>query len=357
MTRCVILSPPRQPCAHSSHPPQHVLRLQAPRFGNGRTITDLAKNVFAEISMRMSVSAGGADQNDHRASVADIRRSAAAILKQMTRVAPSNATDVAAAAAVVPEAAFCTGDQTPRKPPKQATRTMTTTAASPDKVSGAKRTAKERDITSEEDEENVSSGPEAFLSVEDIYVLHEACEIAGIPVDSPDLGDDANPEVEEGLRQVLLLARAEGGMGFPAERAQAFLRKLVSDRAALSLLGQQAADTDAKLASDEVHVEAAVALAERAVAEEQASSGDGELLAALMRAKRAKEAALQKAKEERERKLALEKAAQAALRRMGVCPAGYQWLREGNGWRCSAGGHYVSGSAVEAEMARGGKSS
>ncbi|CAM9651536.1 unnamed protein product, partial [Hapterophycus canaliculatus] len=238
--------------------------VEAPRFGNGRTITDLAKNVFAEISMRMSDSAGGAeatgDQADQRASAEDIRRSAAAILHQMTRVAHNRATDIAAA--TVPEAAFCTGDRTAQKPPKQTTTTKTTTAgkgASPKKASGAKRTAKERDDNNGDDRESIPSGLDPFLSMEDLYVLREACEIAGVPADSPDLRDDDNTEVEERLRRVFLLPRVEGGIGLSPDRAQAFLRKLRRDRAALSLLGREAADTEAKLASDEAQAEGALA--------------------------------------------------------------------------------------------------
>ena len=76
-----------------------------------------------------------------------------------------------------------------------------------------------------------------------------------------------------------------------------------------------------------------------------------------MLVKQAKKRALQKAKEEKERTLALEAASEAALQRMGVCAAGFQWNRAHGGWRCSGGGHYVDGAAVTAEMARGRGSS
>ena len=26
---------------------------------------------------------------------------------------------------------------------------------------------------------------------------------------------------------------------------------------------------------------------------------------------------------------------------MGPCPAGFAWFREGNGWRCGGGSHFV----------------
>ena len=29
------------------------------------------------------------------------------------------------------------------------------------------------------------------------------------------------------------------------------------------------------------------------------------------------------------------------LRTMGPCPAGFAWFRQGNGWRCGGGSHFV----------------
>jgi hypothetical protein len=29
------------------------------------------------------------------------------------------------------------------------------------------------------------------------------------------------------------------------------------------------------------------------------------------------------------------------LRELGICPMGYRWYKEGGGYRCSAGGHWV----------------
>jgi len=37
-----------------------------------------------------------------------------------------------------------------------------------------------------------------------------------------------------------------------------------------------------------------------------------------------------------------QKKMQEKLREMGVCPAGYEWLREGGGWRCAGGSHFVT---------------
>lgn len=33
--------------------------------------------------------------------------------------------------------------------------------------------------------------------------------------------------------------------------------------------------------------------------------------------------------------------AQVKLRQMGICPAGFQWIKQNGGYRCSAGGHFV----------------
>lgn len=41
---------------------------------------------------------------------------------------------------------------------------------------------------------------------------------------------------------------------------------------------------------------------------------------------------------------------QQALRRVGRCPAGYDWRQVFGGWRCAAGGHYVSDSQLQAAM-------
>jgi hypothetical protein len=50
-----------------------------------------------------------------------------------------------------------------------------------------------------------------------------------------------------------------------------------------------------------------------------------------------------KAAEERWKK---EQVAQQKLRQMGICPAGFQWIKQAHGYRCSAGGHFVSDEAL-----------
>lgn len=41
---------------------------------------------------------------------------------------------------------------------------------------------------------------------------------------------------------------------------------------------------------------------------------------------------------------------QEALKKVGSCPSGYAWRQVSGGWRCAAGGHYVSDAALEEAM-------
>lgn len=49
---------------------------------------------------------------------------------------------------------------------------------------------------------------------------------------------------------------------------------------------------------------------------------------------------------EQEKKLKEEAELQRKVQRMGRCPAGYRWIAVGGGYRCEAGGHYVSGAGL-----------
>ncbi len=37
---------------------------------------------------------------------------------------------------------------------------------------------------------------------------------------------------------------------------------------------------------------------------------------------------------------------QERLREMGVCEAGYRWIKQSGGYRCEAGGHFVGDGAL-----------
>lgn len=55
------------------------------------------------------------------------------------------------------------------------------------------------------------------------------------------------------------------------------------------------------------------------------------------------ERALKRAKEERQHEMK----AQRKLRQMGVCVAGFNWVKQGGGYRCTGGTHFISDAAIE----------
>ncbi|KAH0541822.1 hypothetical protein FGG08_003705 [Glutinoglossum americanum] len=62
-------------------------------------------------------------------------------------------------------------------------------------------------------------------------------------------------------------------------------------------------------------------------------------------ARRAREAA--RAKLEREEQMRREEAKiQAKLRDLGVCPVGFRWVKQGNGYRCTGGAHFVTNAQL-----------
>jgi len=68
---------------------------------------------------------------------------------------------------------------------------------------------------------------------------------------------------------------------------------------------------------------------------------------AAARAERARKAAELKAREEAERLVRKREAqAQAKLREMGICPAGYRWIKQAGGYRCRGGAHFISDSQL-----------
>ncbi|GAX74368.1 hypothetical protein CEUSTIGMA_g1817.t1 [Chlamydomonas eustigma] len=38
---------------------------------------------------------------------------------------------------------------------------------------------------------------------------------------------------------------------------------------------------------------------------------------------------------------------QQKIKQMGVCPMGYSWLKQGHGWRCAGGSHYLSDAQLK----------
>lgn len=57
-------------------------------------------------------------------------------------------------------------------------------------------------------------------------------------------------------------------------------------------------------------------------------------------------AAQEAAMEEEKRKKKEEARVQQKLRDLGICPAGFRWVKQAGGYRCTAGGHFVPNSAL-----------
>ncbi|TMW56633.1 hypothetical protein Poli38472_006643 [Pythium oligandrum] len=60
-----------------------------------------------------------------------------------------------------------------------------------------------------------------------------------------------------------------------------------------------------------------------------------------------KDAEDRRKRDEARRKLEKERAMQTKLRKLCLCPAGFQWHRCGGGWRCGGGSHFVSNEELE----------
>lgn len=127
-------------------------------------------------------------------------------------------------------------------------------------------------------------------------------------------------------------------------------------RAAMAELVTTAAEEAQRRAEEATRLDEQVRRAEEAI--ERRNNGgdeDDEEKRRLLEAARLKQLAAQrtrdeareksrKAREEAERKRKEEAKVQTKLRRMGVCPMGYHWIKQAHahGYTCSAGGHFVS---------------
>ncbi|KAH8691554.1 P-loop containing nucleoside triphosphate hydrolase protein [Talaromyces proteolyticus] len=83
----------------------------------------------------------------------------------------------------------------------------------------------------------------------------------------------------------------------------------------------------------------------RKVIEEQLRQ-EKRCMEAALKAKREAEEKLRKAQEEAEKRRQQELAVQKKIRDMGICPAGFRWIKGGAGYRCAGGSHYLSNSQL-----------
>ena len=130
------------------------------------------------------------------------------------------------------------------------------------------------------------------------------------------------------------------------------LDKEAAERHAEAQKAQIAEQEEALRAAEEKEKQALQDWIERCRIKEKAESDEQKRMVEEARLKEQNaRIAREKARLEMERLKALEREEQRVqqkLRRIGKCVAGYNWIKQGNGYRCSAGGHYVS----DAELAR-----
>ncbi|EPQ56100.1 P-loop containing nucleoside triphosphate hydrolase protein [Gloeophyllum trabeum ATCC 11539] len=151
---------------------------------------------------------------------------------------------------------------------------------------------------------------------------------ATIPIDTA--GRD--PGVSDHVwRQLQIAKQAQEG---ERRRAEAALRHLENQRRAAERKEREAREAAARLER------AARAAREEKEREELMRRREQERLREI--ALRQEQARLEALKLEEERKRQEEARAQQKLRNMGVCVAGFQWIKVGGGYCCAGGSHYVS---------------
>jgi len=163
-------------------------------------------------------------------------------------------------------------------------------------------------------------------------VLQKAKATSQIHLDDRDPGvaDDIWHQLQTDIRAAEAASNASEEEIRLAERS---LREATEREEAERALAQKLAQTMAKDAAardelkrkqEQVRLKEAIARAER------------EKLAAMLEAKRQEEA----------RQRQQEAKAQAALRQMGVCVAGFRWIKQSSGYRCAGGSHFVENAAL-----------
>lgn len=130
-----------------------------------------------------------------------------------------------------------------------------------------------------------------------------------------------------------------------AEQDRQERKKAIQEQKAANSLAVEAENRAKKMYDDamrEIEAKHQADILEQARRREEARI---KALEAKAERKRIQKELLRKMEEERKRR-EMEQAAQAKLRQMGVCPVGFHWIRQNGGYRCSAGGHFITDSQL-----------
>lgn len=155
----------------------------------------------------------------------------------------------------------------------------------------------------------------------------------------------------------------ENGEGRDPEVSDEVWRALQEARRAEELERKREAEeresTERKRREAQLREKEAALQVARAIAAEQAAKDEEErnelmrqreqarLRELALREERAKiERMLEERRREEERKRKEEAKVQAKIREMGICPAGFRWIKMGGGYRCSGGAHWLSDSQL-----------
>jgi hypothetical protein len=277
-------------------------------WGNARDIETLCKKMV-EIAYT-TLSANG----ELRVSLDSMKTCANDMLKQRMRVSKKKTTP--------PTLSSMFAQPDLHQPPTISTQTSTTTESSQDILTP--------DDDSDEDDDFSFKQPEKPSSQ----------IVSRDPGVSEDIWQQLQQDIAKAKeRERILLSLQEQAIELAREH-EAFLARQAEDQARMEKEEEerkQKAERDA----EEARLQAELL-------RERQEEGERLRKAAALERKRLEEemarvaAALKLAREQKAR----EELAQSRLRQMGVCEAGFAWIQQPYGYRCAAGGHFVSNAAL-----------
>jgi hypothetical protein len=319
------------PAAAAALPEMTARLAAAPRFGNGRTVKDWAKGVFSAVGERKFGAVTNSCNNSTSSSSTGSSSRSSSVDEGVGDVTVG---DLEAALQVLLSNMAVRSDapqqlqlqQLQMAPLQQAPLPCATATASATAVqtAAAPPAQQQQQVVVEDDWEEVelldteldsgSSSNSSSLSSEELAALVAAGTTAGVSPDSP---------LAALLSNAAFTAAVAAEQRISTAAAAETIAKLEQERAALAAAAAAAAEAETARVQ-ELEQRAAELAAQRQLAALQALR-DAEAL--------------------RQRE---QLAVQHALQSMGVCSAGFQWIKRSSGWQCAGGSHFISDSEVSA---------